>query len=58
LVCPRLHLLRSLLLPKSDLQEGVERSKDLILQGRGGRGPWSSALSALQQLHFPNGKSR
>jgi len=31
LVCPRLHLLRSLLLPKSDLQEGVERSKDLIL---------------------------
>ena len=47
LVCPRLHLLRSLLLPKSDLQEGVERSKDLILQGRGGRGPWSSALSAL-----------
>ncbi len=30
LVCPRLHLLWGLLLPESDLQEGAERSKNLI----------------------------
>ena len=45
LVCPRMHLLWGLLLPESDLQEGVERSKNLIKLIRKGRGPWSSALS-------------
>jgi len=46
LVCPRMYLLWGLLLPESDLQEGVERSKDLIRRSRKGRGPRSPAFSA------------